>query len=329
MKLTLEQLQAITTGAVEILQEENGVRFFRFNQEQRELRQPRVTYPAEKMYSTAGIQFFFRTDSPSLYLRTTVEKGSASDHFSFDLFVNGQHTDSLENLSTRQLGTYEKTFRLGAGEKDICLYFPWSVAVVIEELSLEEGASLIPTLPEKKLLVYGDSVTHGNTVRYSCNHYIPRLARAMGVQVRNKAIAGTTSFPDMVCLESPYEPDYVLVAYGSNDWDRHEEPFFAEQYRAMLALIAEKYPQAPVFVISPIWRGDQETRQRKMGPLSTIEKNIVAIAKDFPNVTVIPGIDLVPHDLSQFADAGLHPNDEGYGLYFQNLWPKLQAALKG
>lgn len=328
MKLTLEEFQAITTGAVALEQEEKGVRFFRFNQEQRELRQPRVTYPAEKMYSTAGIQFFFRTNSRSLYLRTTVEKGSASDHFSFDLFVNGQHTDSLENLSTRELGTYEKTFRLEEGEKEVCLYFPWSVAVVIEELSLEEGASLTPTLPEKKLLVYGDSITHGNTVRYSCNHYIPRLARAMGVQVRNKAIAGTTSFPDMVRLESPYEPDYVLVAYGSNDWDRHEDAFFAEQYRAMMTLLAEKYPQAPVFVISPIWRGDQETRQRKMGPLSTIEKNIVAIAKDFPNVTVIPGIDLVPHDLSQFADAGLHPNDEGYGLYFQNLWPKLQAALK-
>ena len=151
----------------------------------------------------------------------------------------------------------------------------------------------------------------------------------MNVQVRNKAIAGTTTFPEMAQLESPYDPDYVLVAYGSNDWDRHEEAFFAEQYRAMMTLLAEKYPQAPVFVISPIWRGDQETRQRKMGPLSTIEKNIVAIAKDFPNVTVIPGIDLVPHDLSRFADAGLHPNDEGYGLYFQNLWPKLQAALKG
>ena len=48
MKLTLEQLRAITTGAVEITREETGVRFFRFNQEQRELRQPRVTYPAEK-----------------------------------------------------------------------------------------------------------------------------------------------------------------------------------------------------------------------------------------------------------------------------------------
>lgn len=339
MKLTFVQIKSITTGAVSIEQEENGICFYRFNPEQRTLYQPRVRYLTEKMLSTAGIQLSFRTDSSTLFLRTTVSKGSASDHFSFDLFVNGKHTDSLDNSPRSEssektdqvsyaLGTYEKNFILGPGTKDVCLYFPWSVAAAVEELSLEDGASLIPVIPQKKLLVYGDSVTHGNTTRYACNHYIPRLAQAMDVQVRNKAIAGTTSFPEMVQAESPYDPDYVLVAYGSNDWDRHEETFFAEKYREMMQLIAENYPQAQVFVISPIWRGDQDTRERKMGPLSTIERNILAIAKDFPNVTVIPGIDLVPHDPQYYADALLHPNDAGYELYFHNLWPKINAALK-
>ena len=65
-----------------------------------------------------------------------------------------------------------------------------------------------------------------------------------------------------------------------------------------------------------------------MGPLSAIERNILVIAKDFPNVTVIPGMDLVPHDLQYYADAGLHPNDAGYEFYFRNLWPEIEAALK-
>ena len=339
MKLTFTQIKSITTGAVSIEQEENGIRFYRFNEEQRKLHQPRVRLLEEKMLSSAGIQLFFRTDSSSLFLRTTVAKGSASDHFSFDLFVNSNHVDSLENFSHLgpykrideapcELGTYEKTFALGSGVKDICLHFPWSVATVVEELSLDDGASLTPMIPAKKLLVYGDSITHGNTTCYTCNHYIPRLARAMNVQVRNKAIAGTTSFPEMIRTESPYDPDYVLVAYGSNDWDRHEEAFFVEKYREMMQAIAENYPRAQVFVISPIWRADQNTRERRMGPLSAIERNILVIAKDFPNVTVIPGIDLVPHDLKYYADAGLHPNDHGYEFYFRNLWPEIKAALK-
>ena len=339
MKLTFEQVKAITTGAVSIDKEDGGIRFYRFNQEQRSLYQRRVRYLEEKLRSTAGIQLFFQTDSSSLFLRTTVSKGSATNHFSFDLFVNGKHIDSLENYlqpaseesdgkAFYAMGTYEKSFSLGPGTKDVCLYFPWSVATVVEELSLDNNASLIPMIPEKKLLVYGDSVTHGNTTRYSCNHYIPQLARAMNVQVCNKAIAGTTTFPQMAELESPYEPDYVWVAYGSNDWDRHEEDFFVENYRNMMQIIADKYPHAQVFAISPIWRADQDTRQRKMGDLATIEKNILAIAADFPNVTVISGIDLVPHDLQYFADVGLHPNDEGNGFYFQNIWPKVTAALK-
>ena len=89
MQLTLEQIKSITTGAVDIEPEENGIRFYRFNREQRTLHQPRVRFLAEKMLSTAGIQLFFRTDSSILFLRATVSKGSASNHFSFDLFVNG------------------------------------------------------------------------------------------------------------------------------------------------------------------------------------------------------------------------------------------------
>lgn len=339
MQLTYEQIRSITTGAVSIEQEENGIRFYRFNREQRTLYQPRVRFLEEKMLSAAGIQLSFRTDSSTLFLRTTVSAGSASDHFSFDLLVNGAHIDSLDNFSHLEqsgktdnasytLGTYEKTFALGTGTKDVCLYFPWSVATVVETLCLEDGASLTPMIPAKKLLVYGDSITHGNTTRYTCNHYIPRLARAMDVQVRNKAIAGTTSFPEMVRTESPYDPDYVLVAYGSNDWDRHEEAFFAQKYREMMQAIAEKFPRAQVFAISPIWRGDQNTHQRRMGPLCAIERNILAIAEDYPNVTVIPGIDLVPHNSQYYADAELHPNDAGYELYFHNLWPKIKAALK-
>ena len=277
MQLTLEQIKAITTGAVDIEPEENGIRFYRFNREQRTLHQPRVRFLAEKMLSTAGIQLFFRTDSSILFFRATVSKGSASNHFSFDLFVNGAHIDSLENFShlepsgkaeevSYELGTYEKTFALGPGTKDVCLYFPWSVATVVEELSLDDGASLTPTIPAKKLLVYGDSVTHGNTTCYTCNHYIPMLAQALNAQMRNKAIAGTTTFPEMAETESPYAPDYVLVAYGSNDWDRHEEAFFVEKYREMMQAIAENYPRAQVFAISPIWRADQTRGNGEWAP---------------------------------------------------------------
>ena len=339
MNLTFEQIKSITTGAVSVTQESDGFHFYRFTQEQAPLRQPRVRKFEEKITSSAGVRLSFRTDSRTLYLRTAVTSGSACNFFSFDLLVDGVYAGSLENFSHQEipedsrelvceLGTYEKTFSLGPGIKEISLYFPWSVTPVLEELSLEEGSSVTPNLPPKKLLVYGDSISHGYNTFYSSKHYVSQLARALDAQVFNKGIGGTTAFPEMALAKEPFDPDYIVAAYGSNDWDRHDADFFTQQYRALLQAIADNYPCAQVFAITPVWRGDMERRERKMGPLSAVEQHIRAIAADFPNVTVISGMDLVPHNTSYFADVNLHPNDAGFAHFFNNLWPKIEAALK-
>jgi len=339
MNLTYEQIKSITTGAVAVEQESDGIHFYRFTPEQMPLRQPRVRMFEEKMTSSAGVRLSFRTDSHTLYLRTTVTCGSACNFFSFDLLVNGVYADSLENFShleipensndlTCELGTYEKTFSLGPGEKDISLYFPWSVTPVLDELSLEDGANMVPCIPSKKLLVYGDSVSHGYNTFYSSKHYVSQLARALDAQIFNKGIGGTTSFPEMALAKEPFDPDYIVVAYGSNDWDRHDADFFTQQYRTMLQTIADNYPHAQVFAITPIWRGDEAKRERKMGPLCAVDQHIRTIAADFPEVTVITGMDLVPHDQRYYADLDLHPNDSGFAHYFNNLWPQIEAALK-
>ena len=340
MNLTFEQIKSITTGAVSVEQQGDGVHFYRFTPEQAPLRQPKVSLFAQKITSSAGVRLCFHTDSETLYLRTAVTTGSACKFFSFDLLVNGVYTDSLENFShletidtvngaTCEFGTFEKTFSLGSGTKDIDLFFPWSVTPVLEALSLEDGSSLTPNIPSKKLLVYGDSISHGYNTLYSSKHYVSQLALALGAQVFNKGIGGTTTFPEMALARESFDPDYVLVAYGSNDWDRHDADFFTQQYRTMLQTVTNNYPHAQVFIITPVWRGDQEKRERKMGPLSVVEQHIRTIAADYPDITIISGMDLVPHDSRYFADVTLHPGDSGYAHHFSNLWPQIKAALKG
>ena len=45
------------------------------------------------------------------------------------------------------------------------------------------------------------------------------------------------------------------------------------------------------------------------------------------NITVIEGIDLVPHDTSLFSDKFLHPNDKGFDYYVNNLYKKLKELI--
>jgi len=138
VNLTFEQIQSITIGAVSVEQNSDGIHFYRFTPEQAPLRQARVRNFPEKITGPAGIRLSFRTNSQTLYLRTTVTCGSATQSFSFDLLVNGVYNDSLDNFShlnaeespSYELGTYEKTFTLGTGTKRVCLYFPWSVTSV-------------------------------------------------------------------------------------------------------------------------------------------------------------------------------------------------------
>ena len=80
-----------------------------------------------------------------------------------DLVVDGHYVESLKNFENPTFGTnyvtmeasfgdFSKVFDLGAGEKEVALYLPWSVGCVITGLELADGASFIPVKREKKLL---------------------------------------------------------------------------------------------------------------------------------------------------------------------------------
>ena len=86
-------------------------------------------------------------------------------------------------------------------------------------------------------------------------------------------------------------------------------------------------PDATIFGLAPIWR--QDNSPSSVGEFETARQIIMDEVEAIGGIA-IDCIDFVPHESKYYADSNcLHPNDEGYGLYFQNLWPKLQAALKG
>ena len=106
-------------------------------------------YPENNFYikalSTAGVKLVFKTDSKSLFVKVNISKGSTRAYFSYDVFVDGKMIGSLDNYSGMEipqayttidcpLGSFEKIFELGDGEKTVCIYFPWSVVSEIEEI---------------------------------------------------------------------------------------------------------------------------------------------------------------------------------------------------
>lgn len=344
MKLTFEQVCSVTTGAVSVEQMADGIHFFRFNQEQLTYnkvtcRQEQAVAFGKKLLATSGIKLSFRTDSRTLKVCADMSFATGRTYYALDVVVDGVLVGGIDNYAQTEMpGNYAEynfgpgedtvELNLGEGEKEVCIHLPWGARTVLQELTLEDGASLIPVIPSKKLLAFGDSITQGYDALRPSNRYIARLAQALDAQEYNKAIGGAVAFPELARAREDFEPDYVVVAYGTNDWRFITQEDFCDRYSAMLDAIYDNYPSAQVFLITPIWRKDTDAESR-WERFDLVEQCIRNAAARISNATVLCGIDLVPHDEGYYADLRLHPNDAGFDCYFERLWPEVKAALKG
>lgn len=333
MKLELSQIRSITLGAEEVTCEADGFHFYRFNRQQMELYRETNEDFYRKCSATSGIKLQFSTDSETLKLDIAVSIASRRHYFSVDVFVDGVLLDCLDNLTddlpldytevVLPLGEFSKDFVLGKGMKKVCVYLPWSACAVIKNMELDDNAQILPIKPKYKLLAFGDSITQGYDAQRPSNKYITRLAEAMDAEECNKGIGGAQFYPPMAEAEAGAAPDYIVVAYGTNDWCYSKREKFIAGSRAFYAALSNQYPQAKIFAMTPIWRADWEQEQQ-VGPFHDVEQIIRDAVKDLENVTVVRCFDMVPKNVDFYADLRLHPNDAGFAHYADNLYRAIQ-----
>lgn len=338
MQLTFEQICTVTTGAVEIVRETDGIHFYRLTREQMTFSQPQIQNLAQKRISTTGVKLSFRTDSRTLGLRVKMLPGSGRRYYSLDVTANGKFIGALDNFSQLELpknyaehsyepGAEAAEFMLGDGIKDVCIHLPWSFCAVLQELTLDDGAWVEPLIPAKKLLALGDSITQGYDAQRPSNRYIARLAQALDAQEFNKAIGGANTFPELVWAPEAFVPDYIVMAYGTNDWVYSTTPRFCADYRTSLASLRIHYPDTPIFALTPVWRKNADA-VCSMGVLLDVEDRIREVAGEFSNVFVISCFHAIPHDEQYYGDLRLHPNDAGFDRYYQAVHKSICDCLE-
>ncbi len=325
MKLTLNQIQSVAKGAVRVEEKDRAIQFFRFTKEQEELYRLRDDEFYKKTFSTAGIRLEFVTDSTRLGIAIHTSPGCSRTFFNFEIFSNGKKIGEIGSLTTN-CGDYSGEFALGDGDKTVCVYLPWSVAVDLKELTLDDGAFFLPVEKKRKMLLYGDSITHGYDAVYPSRSYATKLTDALDAEGFNKAIGGEVFWGELAEASDDIRPDIITVAYGTNDWSKCKKESFEAECAAFYEALSHRNPQAKIFAITPIWRADLD-RVTKVGPFEGVAAYIRKVTAPLPNVTVINGFDFVPHDTALFSDKYLHPNDEGFGYYFERLYHEIQKYL--
>lgn len=332
MKLQASQIRAITRGAARIEEIDGAMHFYRFTEAQEDYYKNQ-TYNSGfygKTFSTAGIRLEFVTNSRSLSLKFEARQTPSTitrKYFFVSVFCNGEKLGLIGSDTTTD-GIFSDSYTLPEGENTICIYLPWGVIALLHDLSLDDGATLTPVTQKCKLLQLGDSITHGYDVREPQNSYASIVADTFSAEARNKAIGGEVFQPILATLrDNDFDPDYITVAYGTNDWAHSTKEVLARDCTAFYHNLVATYPKAKIFAITPIWRGSADTPS-EAGPFSIVAEIIRKAVADLPNVTVIEGYDLVPQDPACFSPDLLHPVDLGFAHYGRNLVAELKKHIK-
>ena len=272
-------------------------------------------------------------DSPSLTLAAVFTAYTGTQLYALEIYKDGRLLGTLRNYDPEALpqyynktaapqGRHTQVFDLGAGEKEVEIFLPWSADTLLEELSLADGATIIPIKRDKKLLCFGDSITQGVCARLSSARYASLLADGLQMEEYNKAIGGERFIPKLATFKEEFAPDLITVAYGTNDFTKVSFELFEQNCFGFFQNLRQTYPDTPICAITPIWRKHQD--RPEFGPFSLVEQTIRAACAE-QKIHVICGYNLVPHQEELMADAILHPNDEGFAIYAENLLKEINA----
>ena len=326
MFLTYEQMVSATVGAVSVEQNGKWIAFHRFTAGQEQAYLQMRPDRSEKIRATSGVRLAFHTDSHSLSFISKFTKCSSRCYPRFDVYRDGAMIAHF-GIDTFEDRILKAEVELGEGDGLVEVYLPWSMGAQIADFALDDGASFVPARRAHTMISYGDSITQGYDSKYPALTYAATLARMMDADSINKGIGGEIFFPEQLDDADKQAPDYITVAYGTNDWSHCTKERVAKGCRDFYEKLSRLYPTSKIFAITPIWRENGNDINRPYGePVTAVRAMIFEQTADLANVVVISGDNLIPKR-REFTTDGLHPNDTGAQIYAQNLFAEIKKYL--
>lgn len=332
MNLNQEKLNELFKGALTISEDDGWLRLYRFTEKQFGYyleKTPDTLYP--KTFATAGMKLECMTDADEISFDFRVYSASSRSFYSVDLYIDGVFCDELYVMNFMRKKNGSVSFALPEGTHRLTVYFPNLMRMDIANVCLK-GASFAEPVPSKmKILCLGDSITQGYDAYHSSLSYTNRISEALNAEILNQAVGGEIFDTKILDESLSFDPDLVMVAYGTNDWAiQPDYETFITAAEVFLGKIKEIYPDKKLVYISPIWRGDFQKPfgTQEETPVGDFYASVMALktlAKQM-GFFVVDGLPLTPHIPDFFADQILHPNDLGFGFYAENL---LQVLREG
>lgn len=177
--------------------------------------------------------------------------------------------------------------------------------------------------PERLLVAYGSSITHGGLARSNCNCYAQLAARRLGMDVLNLGMSGSClAEKEMVDFVAQTGGDAVFVELGANMLDHVPVQEYERRVTYALERIARGHAGVPVLAVAlypSIHVGDTYRAYQR-----TLEQTVARLA--LPNLFFEDAWQLLP-DWTGLSTDGLHPSDWGHMLIGERLAERIAAHL--
>lgn len=309
MKLSFDIISKITFGALQIAQENDGIHFSKCTQKQLDAWKALAPHLYTNASANTGIRLDFHTDSSRF--KFTVDSGNKFEIYVNDVLIYDICKNDLND------GSFEISL---TGENRITLILPaHGVPCVLKSVELDDNAFVVPHEFDKKLLFIGDSITQGWESGVDSLSYAYRVSRFFNANSVIQGVGGGFFHDTVFDEDIPFDPDAVIVAFGTNDWG-HFGSIDDLKYHAnaFLGAIKRKYGNKKLIGLSPIWRGATEGVQKATGTFTEVCGTVKTLIKE-NGFILIDGEALTPHRHEYFSDKNLHPNALGFGIYAETL----------
>ena len=319
MKLTFEQIKNITVGALNIWEEDGAVMFARCTQKQIDAWYKLDEILGYRATGTTGVRLDFHTNSKTFAF-------SSKAICNYEIYIDNVLTYAY--FSKDFESEKRKEIVLDGKQHRITLYLPsHDEPGALETVEIEDGATLEPHTFDCKILFIGDSITQGWESTWDSLSYAYHVSRFFNAESVIQGIGGAYYHDTTFDQEIEFEPDVVIVAYGTNDWVHgHKTVEDGRKHcKNFLDQLVARYGNAKMFGISPIWRADADN----LTDMGSFESCLAYVKEEITNhgMTLIDGQTLTPHLPAFYSDEYLHPDTKGFGIYALNLISQLQKHL--
>lgn len=167
--------------------------------------------------------------------------------------------------------------------------------------------------PQKKLMTYGSSITHGSSAMDSSHAWANWLAHSLGMDLINHAMSGS-------CAMEPALVEFIAEQGEQGNWDmgilelginvlNWEDSKITERVKNTITQIAGRNQDKPIYVISPLYCSNDFHEKNQAQKWRNIIKDTID-ELNYKNVTYINGLDLIG-DAKYLSADEVHPNIYG------------------